>query len=80
MESSGNADVESVRTQNSMDPTKYPITPGITSVKVLRCSRCVLSVEVISRNGCVFADEVGMVNFGHNLYYCNRCSKIVGYK
>ena len=68
---------------NSIDPTKRPTTLQTTSVKDLRCFPCIMSVEAISKNGSVSSDEVcasGMVKFGHNLYYCNRCSKIVGYK
>jgi hypothetical protein len=26
------------------------------------------------------ASASGMVKFGHNLYYCDRCAKMVGYK
>lgn len=54
------------------------------SVEVLRCSRCAKAVEIISRaRGHLSADDIvasGMVRFGHNLYYCERCARIVGYK
>lgn len=26
------------------------------------------------------ASASGMVRFGHNLYYCDRCARMVGYK
>lgn len=63
-----------------MDPSK----PRSSSVEVIRCSRCAMSVETICKGGCeVSADDAsasGMVKFGHNLYYCDRCAKMVGYK
>jgi hypothetical protein len=43
-----------------------------------------MSAETVSHNGRdVSADDAragGMVKFGHNLYYCDRCAKIVGYQ
>jgi len=64
----------------NMDPSKS----RSSSVEVMRCSRCAMSAETISRNGAdVSADDAsasGMVKFGHNLYYCDRCAKMVGYK
>lgn len=53
------------------------------SVEIMRCSRCAMSVETIARGGMVSPDDAsanGMVKFGHNLYYCDRCAKMVGYK
>jgi len=62
-------------------------------VETLRCSRCAKCVETIvsGRSGSgsgnslrrVSTDDAsasGMVRFGHNLYYCDRCAKMVGYK
>ncbi|EKD21099.1 uncharacterized protein L3040_000861 [Drepanopeziza brunnea f. sp. 'multigermtubi'] len=54
-------------------------------VEVMRCSRCAKCVETIvtSRSGRVGPDDAeasGMVRFGHNLYYCDRCARMVGYK
>ncbi|KAG4029110.1 hypothetical protein MFRU_017g00470 [Monilinia fructicola] len=59
-------------------------------VEVMRCSRCAKTVETIStlqyqgnelrRVSTDDASASGMVRFGHNLYYCDRCAKMVGYK
>lgn len=59
-------------------------------VEVMRCSRCAKTVETIStmqyqgnelrRVSTDDASANGMVRFGHNLYYCDRCAKMVGYK
>lgn len=55
-------------------------------VQIIRCSRCIKSVETITmvkqtREGPrrVSSDDSGMVQFGYNLYYCERCAKLVGY-
>lgn len=62
-----------------LDPSKCHST-----VETMRCSRCAMSAETVSHNGRdVSADDAragGMVKFGHNLYYCDRCAKIVGYQ
>ncbi len=67
----------------SMDSAATP------RVEVMRCSRCAKCVEAIisSSRGSdvrrVSADDAmasGMVRFGHNLYYCERCARMVGYK
>ncbi|KAK2630362.1 hypothetical protein QTJ16_001182 [Diplocarpon rosae] len=54
-------------------------------VEVMRCSRCTKCVETIVsvRSGSSSEDDAqasGMVRFGHNLYYCDRCARMVGYK
>ncbi|PQE18190.1 hypothetical protein CJF30_00009356 [Rutstroemia sp. NJR-2017a BBW] len=59
-------------------------------VEVMRCSRCAKCVETIStvqyqgnelrRVSTDDASASGMVRFGHNLYYCDRCARMVGYK
>ncbi|KAF4344273.1 hypothetical protein FBEOM_1667 [Fusarium beomiforme] len=57
----------------SMDSIALPIA----SVEVLRCMRCARSVEATSTDD---VSTMGMVRIAHNLYYCERCAKIVGYK
>ncbi|CZT49334.1 uncharacterized protein RSE6_10161 [Rhynchosporium secalis] len=67
----------------SIDSASHP------RVEVMRCSRCAKCAEAVvrSRGGNnlrrVSTDDAqasGMVQFGHNLYYCDRCAKMVGYK
>ncbi|KAH7360286.1 hypothetical protein BKA65DRAFT_181791 [Rhexocercosporidium sp. MPI-PUGE-AT-0058] len=69
--------------------TRYSMDASQPRVEVMRCSRCAKCVEtVISARGGgelrrVSTDDAqasGMVRFGHNLYYCDRCAKMVGYK
>lgn len=58
-------------------------TSQYTSAQVLRCSQCRKAVEVIANNGQVSTENIsasGMVKFGYNLYYCEKCSIGVGYK
>ena len=64
------------------------IDPAPPRVEVLRCSRCAKCVETVTHSPGsegsqgVSLDDLsasGMVRFGHNLYYCDRCAKIVGY-
>ena len=70
--------------EQSRSPTEAPQP----RVEVLRCSRCAKCVETVttgrgSDSRRVSADDAsasGMVRFGHNLYYCDRCAKMVGYK
>ncbi|KAK7432534.1 hypothetical protein QQZ08_000741 [Neonectria magnoliae] len=57
----------------SMDSVQLPIA----SVAVLRCMRCARSVEATSTDDIT---AMGMVRIAHNLYYCERCAKMVGYK
>lgn len=64
------------------------LSQAIMSVEVLRCSRCVKTVETVvrrsndgtSRVSMMDVSADGMVRFGHNLYYCDRCARLVGYK
>ncbi|OCL02930.1 hypothetical protein AOQ84DRAFT_164804 [Glonium stellatum] len=42
---------------------------------LVRCSRCHRSSSMISSS----SSTNGMVSFGTNLYYCNRCASLVGY-
>ncbi|KAI9055482.1 hypothetical protein LZ554_000436 [Drepanopeziza brunnea f. sp. 'monogermtubi'] len=63
----------------------YAMDTSHARVEVMRCSRCAKRVETIvtSRAGRVSTDDAeasGMVRFGHNLYYCDRCARMVGYK
>ena len=59
-----------------------------TTVEIMRCSRCAKTVEAIGRKSSDGTIRVsssdacasGMVRFGHNLYYCDRCARLVGYK
>jgi hypothetical protein len=59
-----------------------------TTVEIMRCSRCAKTVEAIARRSSDGTTRVsssdasasGMVRFGHNLYYCDRCARLVGYK
>ncbi|KAK8062752.1 hypothetical protein PG997_014849 [Apiospora hydei] len=53
------------------------ISRPIASVEVLRCMRCARSVEATSTDD---PASTGMVRVGHNIYYCDRCAKMVGYK
>jgi hypothetical protein len=68
---------------------RYSMDASQPRVEVLRCSRCAKCVETVthSRSGDdsrrVSTDDAsasGMVRFGHNLYYCDRCARLVGYK
>ncbi|KIL90505.1 hypothetical protein FAVG1_06237 [Fusarium avenaceum] len=59
--------------RHSMDSIALPIA----SVEVLRCMRCARSVETTSTDD---VTTMGMVRIAHNLYYCERCAKMVGYK
>ncbi|KAF4591930.1 hypothetical protein GQ602_002229 [Ophiocordyceps camponoti-floridani] len=49
----------------------------IASVEVFRCLRCARAVETTSTDDVA---SMGMVRIAHNLYYCQRCAKMVGYK
>ncbi|RKK67403.1 hypothetical protein BFJ69_g14537 [Fusarium oxysporum] len=55
-----------------MDSIQLPIA----SVEVFRCMRCACSVEATSTDD---IGAMGMVRIAYNLYYCERCAKIVGY-
>ncbi|CEI65664.1 hypothetical protein FVEN_g8920 [Fusarium venenatum] len=59
--------------RHSMDAIALPIA----SVEVVRCMRCARSVEATSTDD---VSTMGMVRIAHNLYYCERCAKMVGYK
>ncbi|EFX00995.1 hypothetical protein CMQ_5937 [Grosmannia clavigera kw1407] len=46
------------------------------SVEIMRCIRCARAKEATSTDD---ATANGMVRVGHNIYYCHRCAKLVGY-
>lgn len=71
--SSDSASASSYTHRHSMDSVQLPIA----SVEVLRCMRCARSVEATSTDDIT---AMGMVRIAHNLYYCERCAKMVGYK
>ena len=56
-----------------MDTVQRPVA----SVEILRCMRCARAVEATSTDD---VSTMGMVRISHNLYYCDRCAKMVGYK
>lgn len=78
---------------NYYDPAQqqhYSMDQAQPRVEVMRCSRCAKCVETVtSSRGAdgdlrkISTDDAsasGMVRFGHNLYYCDRCARMVGYK
>ena len=73
--SSSDSDLSSASTsyRASLDTTQRPVA----SVEVLRCMRCARAVEATSTDE---ASTMGMVRIAQNLYYCDRCAKMVGYK
>ncbi|KHO00561.1 uncharacterized protein MAM_01339 [Metarhizium album ARSEF 1941] len=82
--SSSSASSESGLSTESYPPTSYRNSmdssaprPPVASVEVLRCMRCARSVEATSTDD---VSSTGMVRIAHNLYYCERCAKAVGYK
>jgi hypothetical protein len=89
--SSGASSYGSSYNYSSADSQKirYSMDQPQPRVEVMRCSRCAKCVETIttSRSGDDYrrvsnddATASGMVRFGHNLYYCDRCARLVGYK
>lgn len=64
------------------EPKRYSMDSAAQPrVEILRCSRCAKCVETITTSqGVEDASVSGMVKFGHNLYYCDRCARMVGYK
>ncbi|KGQ05659.1 hypothetical protein BBAD15_g9089 [Beauveria bassiana D1-5] len=55
----------------------FTMDPPSVSVQVLRCMRCARAVETTTTDD---ISAAGMVRISHNLYYCERCAKTVGYK
>ncbi|KUJ10954.1 uncharacterized protein LY89DRAFT_543806, partial [Mollisia scopiformis] len=64
------------------EPKRYSMDSQVQPrVEILRCSRCAKCVEtIVTSRGGEDASSSGMVKFGHNLYYCDRCARMVGYK
>ncbi|KAI0999827.1 hypothetical protein K3495_g8371 [Podosphaera aphanis] len=48
-------------------------------VERMRCVRCAKCVETIATGPTIDEEGTGMISFGYNLWYCERCAKIVGY-
>ncbi|KAK4114855.1 hypothetical protein N656DRAFT_682943, partial [Canariomyces notabilis] len=69
--SSGSASSGST-VRHSMDST---IRPPV-QVAVIRCLRCARAEEITSTDDPSLS---GMVQIGTNIYYCQRCAKMVGY-
>ncbi|KAK6585377.1 hypothetical protein PZA11_002104 [Diplocarpon coronariae] len=69
---------------SSGSSVRYFMEASRPRVELMRCSRCTKCVEtVVSAVRLVSTDDAeasGMVRFGHNLYYCDRCARMVGYK
>jgi hypothetical protein len=78
---------------NYYDPAQqqhYSMDQAQPRVEVMRCSRCAKCVETVTSSRAADGDlrkistddasASGMVRFGHNLYYCDRCARMVGYK
>ncbi len=51
-------------------------TRPLIRVVVLRCIRCSHAEEMTSTDD---PRSSGMIRIGTNIYYCNRCAKMVGY-
>ncbi|KAK4159140.1 hypothetical protein QBC43DRAFT_133305 [Cladorrhinum sp. PSN259] len=56
---------------------RHSMDRPVASVAVIRCLRCARAEESTSTDD---PSSLGMVQIGTNIYYCNRCAKIVGYK
>ncbi|KAK0735423.1 hypothetical protein B0T21DRAFT_384283 [Apiosordaria backusii] len=57
--------------RHSMDSSQRPV-----QVSIIRCLRCARAEELTSTD---HPNSSGMVQIGTNIYYCNRCAKMVGY-
>jgi hypothetical protein len=73
---------------SNVETLRYSMDNSRPRVEIMRCSRCAKTVETVSTTGSdglrrVSTDDAsanGMVRFGTNLYYCDRCARMVGYK
>ncbi|CAG8961441.1 hypothetical protein HYFRA_00013891 [Hymenoscyphus fraxineus] len=61
---------------SSMDSRSY--APRVETLRCSRCAKCVETVISSSRSPVTSEDALanGMVQFGHNLYYCERCARM----
>ncbi|KAJ4145892.1 hypothetical protein LMH87_004723 [Akanthomyces muscarius] len=75
--SSISSDSDSASATSSTSYAMESAHPPSASVQVLRCMRCARAVETTTTDDIATA---GMVRISHNLYYCERCAKTVGYK
>lgn len=75
--SSSSSDSDSASATSSTGFTMEAAHPPVASVQVLRCMRCARAVETTTTDD---ISTAGMVRISHNLYYCDRCAKMVGYK
>lgn len=75
--SSSTSDSDSASATSSTGYAMESAHPPVASVQVLRCMRCARAVETTTTDDITTA---GMVRISHNLYYCERCAKMVGYK
>ena len=75
--SSTTSDSDSSSAASATGFTMDSSAPPSASVQVLRCMRCARAVETTTTDD---LSSAGMVRISHNLYYCERCAKIVGYK
>ncbi|KAL2152346.1 hypothetical protein VTH82DRAFT_5530 [Thermothelomyces myriococcoides] len=64
--------MNSTTVRHSADSTSRPMV----HVAVIRCLRCARAEEITSTDD---PSLFGMVQIGTNIYYCNRCAKMVGY-
>ncbi|KAL2191665.1 hypothetical protein L209DRAFT_761315 [Thermothelomyces heterothallicus CBS 203.75] len=64
--------MNSTTVRQSVDSTSRPTV----HVAVIRCLRCARAEEITSTDD---PSLFGMVQIGTNIYYCNRCAKMVGY-
>ncbi|KAH6667837.1 hypothetical protein B0J14DRAFT_489040 [Halenospora varia] len=76
---------DSYTSRSSVDSSSRQSMPRVETLRCSRCAKCVETVVSTRSNGELRgastgdASASGMVKFGHNLYYCERCAKMVGY-
>ncbi|KAK4226862.1 hypothetical protein QBC38DRAFT_214015 [Podospora fimiseda] len=64
-------------TSSKGSSTRHSMDRPVAQVAIIRCLRCARAEESTSTDD---PSSLGMVQIGTNIYYCNRCAKIVGYK
>lgn len=70
--SSSSTDSGGSAARHSMDASVRPPV----QVALIRCLRCAKAEEITSTDD---PSSLGMVQIGTNIYYCQRCAKMVGY-